>query len=112
MHIPELPDVQIEKATHKALSTCKIKAQGRFQCASEVKTDFHGKERKNQDEGIKRAQVNSVSPTEKCRTLPLCVFILVISTPALFYSMVLHRVVNSAQMVHEVILSKKHQLGP
>lgn len=40
MHIPELSDVQTEKATCKALSTHKRKAQGSFQCASEVKTDI------------------------------------------------------------------------
>lgn len=40
MHTPEPPDVQAEKAAHKALNAHKRKAQGRFQCASEVKTDI------------------------------------------------------------------------
>lgn len=54
MHIPELPDVQIEKATHKALSAHKIKAQGRFQCASKVKTGiFMGGREKNRMKELK-----------------------------------------------------------
>lgn len=54
MHIPELPDVQTEKATHKALSAHKRKAQGRYQCASEVKTDiFMGRREKTRMKELK-----------------------------------------------------------
>lgn len=72
---------------------------------------FQGKEGKKQDEEIKIAQVNSVNPTEKCRIFPLCAHAC-ICTPALFYSMVLYKIVNASQMVHEVILPKKHHLCP